>query len=90
MHHIDELTKARRTYTEQSAKTIELDMRVIANRAEGQRLDVEIERSKELAAEARATILKLEEAPIMAKPGDVKSAFALQVVAQNGTDPAAA
>ena len=84
---VDEINTARRDYAQHTARTTDLDMRLIANEAERVRLEGEHEAAREAASIARARVFELENnrskpAPVEAR---VMSAFALFPVQPGST-----
>lgn len=75
---VEEINTARRDYAQHTARTADLDMRLIANEAERVRLELEHEAAKKAAQDARSRVFELEnnrpkpvavEARVMSAPG---------------------
>lgn len=74
---VDDLTRARRDYVTFNAQKIDLDMKIIANKAEAKRLDVQHSAASDAALKARDMIEELENRP--AKSADMPAAAVIAV-----------
>lgn len=91
---IDEINVARRDYAAHTAKAADIDMRLIANAAERDRLELEHDNAKSAAATARSRVFELENNRAKPEPVEARVMSAFQAtghigIVGNATDFAA-